>query len=155
MANTKVDVFRFYAMDVPPDECWIWKGPVGGRTRALRPYFQYDGKRTMAYRVVYELVHNVQLTSDQLIKHSCDNGNMPIGCGNPKHLSLGTHSENMDDMKLRQRHGLPHHVVRRIRNLYADGRTQEVIADLYGLDQTTVSQIVRHATYTHVEEEEP
>ncbi len=151
MANAKHDVFSHYRMNVGEDECWVWTGPTGGRSRTLRPYFPFENKRMIAYRAVYELVHGVTLTSDQLIRHTCDNGGMPIGCGNPRHLTIGTNTENMDDMKRRQRHGLTHHVVRRIRKLAQEGRTQDEIAELYGISQSLVSRVVNKELYEHVE----
>ena len=150
MANSKHDVFKYYDMSVGEDECWRWTGPTGGRSRALRPYFAFENTRMIAYRAVYELVHGIKLTSDQLIRHTCDCGDMPIGCGNPNHLQVGTNTENMDDMKRRQRHGLTHHVVRRIRKLYGEGRSQDEIADLYGISQSLVSRVVTKELYGHV-----
>lgn len=151
--NDKVDVFTLYDMSGGPDDCWPWRGAWGGRDRALRPYFQFGGKRMLSYRAVYELVHGVTLTSDQLLRHSCDHGDHPVGCGNPKHLSIGTNSQNMQDMKERQRHGLPHSVVRAIRKLLANGRTQEEVAELYGISPSTVSAINNKVVYDHVTDE--
>jgi hypothetical protein len=90
---------------------------------------------------VYELVHGVSLGSTQLILHSCDNGDWPIGCCNPYHLRVGTPQENSNDMIARQRHGLPHAVVRNIRRLLSEGRPQSEIAELYGISRETVSAI--------------
>jgi hypothetical protein len=150
-ANTKLDVFKLYDTEYLDNGCWLWLGAYGGRTRTLRPYFQHGNKRQIAYRVVYELVHGVTLTSDQLIRHSCDNGGHPIGCGNPEHLSLGTNSQNMSDMKLRERHGLPHHVVRHIRRLLENGElTHDEIAGLYGTSASTISAIATGRVYAHV-----
>ena len=137
MANERSDVFKHYNMNVGPDECWVWSGSVGGRKRDLRPYYQADGKRTLAYRTVFELVNGVSLSPTQLICHSCDNGAMPIGCGNPAHLSIGTVQDNSDDMTERQRHGLPHHVVK-------------TIAELYGISRENVSAIKNGRTYKNV-----
>lgn len=149
--NDKTDVFSLYKMDVGDDECWTWSGAWGGRDRTLRPYFQFGGKRMLAYRAVYELVHGVTLTSDQLIRHSCDCGGAPVGCGRPEHITLGNNSQNMADMKERQRHGLPHSVVKAIRRLLDSGRTQETIAELYGISPSLVSAIKNGAVYSHVE----
>lgn len=148
--NTKYDVFKFYNMNVGDDECWSWSGSWGGRERTLRPYFQFGGKRMIAYRAVYELVHGVKLLSEELIRHSCDNGGAPIGCGNPAHLSKGNNLQNMDDMKLRERHGLPHNVVKAVRRLLDKGRTQDEIAELYGISQSSVSAIAQRRVYAHV-----
>ena len=154
IANKKEDVFKYINMSNGPDVCWQWRGPVGGRTREPRPYFTADGKRYLAYRLVYELVNGVTLATEQLILHSCDNGRMPIGCCNPKHLRIGSVQENSNDMKNRERHGLPHNTVRNIRKLLREGRTQQEIAELYGISQENVSAINRRVTYDHVSDYE-
>jgi predicted XRE-type DNA-binding protein len=149
--NEPSDVFKFYNMR-GPDECWEYIGNAwGGRAREPRPYFMAMGRRQIAYRWVFELVNGVTLTSDQLILHSCDQGGAPVGCGNPKHMRLGTTAENMNDMKVRERHGLPATVVRAIRRLIEQGQTQDEIARLYGLTREVVSSIATHRVYQHVE----
>lgn len=155
LANTKHGVFALYDMNVAPGECWRWKGAWGGRDRTKRPYYQYDGKRGIAYRVVYSLVHGVDLTSDQLIRHTCDNGGFPVGCGCPDHILLGNNTQNMEDMMLRSRHGMTRHMLLRIRKLLAEGRHQDDIAELYGISQATVSAVNTKKTYSLIPDEEP
>ena len=146
-----VEVFQSYAIGTD-DQCWPWLGPWGGRAGLQsRPYFQSHKRRQSAYRWVYELVHGVELTPDQLILHSCDNGNYPIGCGNPAHMRIGTNADNNDDAVARQRIGLPHTVVRAIRTLIEQGRSQLDIAALYGVSRETVSAIATQRGYKHVD----
>lgn len=151
--NKSIDVFK-HIIRAGPDECWKWSGHFGGRQSSLRPYFTTEGKRYIAYRLVYELVKGHPVPDDALILHSCDNGGFPTGCCNPAHMRIGSHKENMADMKHRERHGLPHHVVRAIRKLLADGRTQEQIAELYGVSRETISAIATRRVYNHVKDEE-
>ena len=148
VSNSPTDVFSFIQMR-GKDECWPWTGPYGGRASDRRPYFQAGGKRRIAYRWVYELVHG-PLDDSLLILHSCDQGGYPIGCCNPKHMRTGTHDENMTDMTERQRHGLSHHVVKAIRRLLEQGQTQQEIARLYGLSREAVSAIATGRTYGHL-----
>lgn len=80
------------------DECWPWKGYTNkqgyGRT-------EINDKSYYAHRVIFDLVNpgiinlNAPKDTDEygFIMHSCDN---PICC-NPKHLSVGTHADNMAD----------------------------------------------------------
>jgi hypothetical protein len=138
--NEPVDVFKHIDMGAK-DACWRWRGAYGGRTTGLRPYFCAESRRWIAYRLVYELVYGGPLDSSQLILHSCDNGEWPIGCCNPYHLRIGTHQDNSNDMMARQRHGLPHTVVRNIRRLLSEGRSQSEVAELYGVSRETVSAI--------------
>jgi len=144
--NEPAHVFRHIAMR-GKDECWPWLGTWGGRSRDRRPYFMSDGRRTMAYRWVYELVHGDPIPDDRMVLHSCDNGGWPIGCCNPAHMRLGDKQDNSNDMTDRQRHGLPGTVVHAIRSLLEMGRTQQSIADLYGISRETVSAIATQRVY--------
>lgn len=147
MSNDPVDVFQFYQLG-NDDECWPYIGSSwGGQPRERRPYFQANGRRQIAYRWIYELIHGVQLTPDQLILHSCDNGGYPIGCGNIHHMRVGTVQENSNDMMDRGRHGMPKTVVRAIRTLLDQGRTQQSIADLYGVSREAISAIATQRTH--------
>lgn len=149
--NDPVDVFKYYDMR-GDDECWTWNGGWNGYspTRRRRPYFMAGGKRKIAYRWVYELVHGVELTPEQLIRHSCDRGDYPVGCGNPSHLSIGTVQDNSNDMTAHERHGLPHHVVKAIRNLLSQGVTQQEVADRYGVSRECIRDIGLRDTYRHI-----
>ncbi len=149
-ANTPLDVFKYIEMKTA-SECWPWTGAWGGRARERRPYFMAGGKRTMSYRWVWELVHG-EIPDGQMVLHSCDNGGWPTGCSNPHHMRLGDQTENSKDMTERQRHGLPHMVVRAIRRLLEQGETQQVIADRYGLTREAVSAIATQRTYKHLED---
>ena len=152
MANEPIEVFQHIDMR-EPSACWSWTGAWGGKARDKRPYFMANGKRTMAYRWVYELVYGVELTKDQMILHACDNGGWPIGCCNPNHMRVGDHESNTKDMTDRQRHGLPGTVVRAIRRLLDEGQTQEEIAKTYGLTRETVSAIKNQRAYKHLTDE--
>ena len=152
MHRDPVDVFKYITMR-GVDECWSWSGTWGGRERDKRPYFQCNGRRTMAYRWVWELV-NGPIPAGLLILHSCDQGGYPVGCTNPAHMRLGDVQENSDDMKARERHGLPKTIVRAIRKLLDQGRSQASIADLYGMSRENVSAIATGRTYGHVEDDD-
>lgn len=150
MTNEPRDVFTYISMK-GRDECWPWHGPFGGRARDRRPYFSAERERKMAYRWVWELV-NGPIPDGMMILHSCDNGGAPVGCCNPYHMRLGTLQENTKDMTDRQRHGLPHNVIRAIRKLLSEGRTQHEIASLYGISRESVSAIATGRVYGHVQD---
>jgi hypothetical protein len=132
--NTPHDVFKHIDMTSMPDKCWEWKGKVNAKDG--RPYFTIEGKRRPAYAIVLE-VFKGEAQEGRVARHSCDN---PICC-NPHHLTWGSHQDNMNDMKERERHGLPKTVVRAIRRLLGEGRTQQEIADLYGVSREAISAI--------------
>lgn len=144
-ANTMQDVFKHIDMHDGDDTvCWEWTRPITGE----RPYFTVRGEKLLAYRIVFNLVYG-KLQDTDLVRHSCDNSI----CCNPKHLGKGSHEENMQDVRSRDRHGLPAHVVRIIRKLLSENRAQAEIADLYGISVKTVSAINTGRTKGYVTED--
>lgn len=147
MANKPVDVFKHMDMkNGDPSVCWEWQGGRAGRDR--RPYFSAGGVRKYAYIWSWELFNGKEKPDGLVIRHKCDNEN----CCNPHHLELGTHSDNMRDMRERQRHGLPHNTVKAIRNACANGQTQADVANMFGISQSQVQRIVSGENYGHVED---
>lgn len=132
--------------DLVGTKCWPF---TGGLNSTGRPYISIEGKKLLAYRVVYELVTGRELERTDTIMHGCDN---PVCC-NPAHLQVGDHDTNMKEMRDRERHGLPHHTVRAIRKLVAAGATHKSVGDLYGLGRSTVTEIVSGLKYRDVTEE--
>lgn len=76
--------------------CWEWTGSrmVGGYGR-----MHIKRKAIKAHRASW-IIHFGAIRNGLLVLHKCDNDM----CVNPSHLKLGTHQENMDDMKSRKRH---------------------------------------------------
>lgn len=149
--NTAVGVFEWIDMTGGPDACWPWKGGTGGGNAKgkPRPYYNLDGRKWIAYRLVWMLVKGEELPSDVFLCHHCDN---PICC-NPAHLYKGTHQDNMNDMVNADRHGLSHATVRRIRWMLAQGTlTHTEIAELNETSKATVGRIARNELHTHPED---
>lgn len=143
--NSPTDVFKFIDIG-EPDECWLWKG---GTNKDGIPYFTVEGKKVIAYRQVYKLVHpewDIE-NSREVLRHQCkDAEGRPIDnplCCNPKHVIPGTHLENMLDMVTRGRSGLTKDMVRAIINLRSEmpELTHKQIADRIAYKfQTNVSR---------------
>src|SRR5688500_12201890 len=98
---TSKDIERFWskvAVTDDPDSCWEWQ-----RAKSDKGYGKCGlGKRTfLAHRIAY-LLTNGQLPELDVLHH-CDNP----ACCNPRHLFLGTHQDNMNDMKLKERNFIP------------------------------------------------
>lgn len=146
----------FYERVIPVTEsgCWLWVGSISAYS-----YGVYNGY-TM-HRFSYEL-HNGDIPKGLCVCHKCD---VP-SCVNPAHLFLGTHKENMKDMQnkgrkwsevvMRKIDGLPASakltpsIVKEIKDLLAANFSQDKIAKMYGVAQTTISFIKRGVTWQNV-----
>jgi hypothetical protein len=92
--NTMYDVFSMIDMRGGEDACWPWLGGTGGGTAKSkpRPYFQVNGRKWIAYRLVWTLIEGQEPQANEFLCHSCDNSI----CCNHKHLSIGSHEKNME-----------------------------------------------------------
>jgi len=75
--------------------CWEWKGKKDTQGYGK---IVIQGKTYGVHRVAYQ-THYGTLDEELLVRHKCDNPS----CGNPYHLELGTHLDNMRDKVLRGR----------------------------------------------------
>lgn len=78
-------------------KCWVWTASIV--THSIG-YGQFQGVKgcSLAHRASW-ILYNGEIPEGLFVLHKCDN---PI-CVNPKHLYLGTHADNMKDMKDRGR----------------------------------------------------
>jgi hypothetical protein len=100
------------------------------------PYFQYNKRKVIAYRLVYWLTHpDFDIENTRLIiRHNCTDDlgahvDNPLCC-NPAHMETGTHKDNMLDMMLRGRKGHTRAVIEEILRINKDapGLTHSQIA---------------------------
>lgn len=121
-SNQPADVFRFInTHENDPEPCWEWTGHLGGRDG--RGYMTVNGKRQLAYRIVYE-IFNGPIPDGQKVRHTCDNPK----CCNPTHLVLGTQGDNEDDKYTHDRWGYTQDMVREMKRLNKLGFTYRAIA---------------------------
>ena len=124
-----------------PNDCWDWSA---ARNSGGYGYVKVSGRQASAPRVAWALMYG-DIPEGLQVCHSCDNRL----CVNPAHLFLGTPLENNQDKtrKGRERYlsgeqnpmaKLTQQQVIAIRN---DNRIQRLIADEYGVNQRTVSDI--------------
>jgi hypothetical protein len=149
---------RFWARFTPEPNtgCFLWTGAV---TRDGYGSVRTGNQSLRVPRIAWALTHG-PAASDEFVCHRCDN---PL-CGNPAHLFLGSHSDNMRDMAAKGRANPPRgsacclaklteSEVRDIRRRAARGESQRSIARAYGLRHNSISYIVRRINWAHLADE--
>lgn len=138
------------------DECWEW---TGGTTTAGYGQFSGDDGKELAHRFSWSLANGAD-PGELQVMHLCENP----PCVNPAHLELGTQSENLkyavrNGRRWGSQHGpgeahrhskLTAADVRAIRRRCAQGESQSSVADSFGVNQSTVSRIVRRKRWGHL-----
>lgn len=137
-----------------PSDCWFWKGALSSDGCGR---ININHKTLKVSRVVWTITYG-KIPSGLCVCHKCDN---PL-CVNPNHLFLGTQADNVADMI---RKGRDHKAVgekasnaklnvsfvRRIRNLYATGKYNQMdLARMFNLPHTTAWSILRRKNWTHI-----
>lgn len=104
--------------------------------------FQLGGKGVRGHRVSYCVRNRCSLDSIKglVVRHKCDNP----ACVNPDHLEIGTNADNVRDRQLRKRQAVkvPHEALAGIRERYASGERQSVLAAEFGVNPSQISLIV-------------
>lgn len=142
-----------------PDDCWLW---MRSRDQGGYGRFGIGTRRMRAHVVAWEMSTGEPVPSGLFVCHSCDNR----GCVNPAHLWLGTAADNAADMAAKgrahrwggARRGVKNpaaklypEAVRQIRHVCANGmKTQEQLAENFGVRQGTIAKVVRRETWGHV-----
>lgn len=135
------------------DACWLWTAALNGKNGYGMLYDADVGDKMLAHRVAWKVAYGSY--PEGVVRHICDNP----ACVRIDHLVEGTQAENMKEMAARGRaknqlgkYCLTFETAEEIRAIYKQGNTsQEALAQLYGVDQTTVSRVIlgkRHTTPT-------
>lgn len=135
--------------------CWVWAARKDDWGYGV---IDYDGKPWKAHRLMWLAMHG-SIPGRKLVLHKCDRP----ACVNPDHLFLGTHTDNMADMKAKgrarsggvsgERHGhsrLTEEIVKDIRRRCASGERPTEVGKLYGLNYRSVRRIVTREQWSHV-----
>ena len=141
-----------HAPDAGPDDCWKWTGA----RRLGYGRLNVSGKTWNAHRLAYTLAVGPIPVGINVL-HSCDEP----PCFNPAHLSLGTQTDNMRDMRQKNRwrahigsgHGmakLTEEQIKDIRQRRMSGERLQLIAESYGVTKALVHQIVHRKIWKHV-----
>ena len=124
------------------DDCWLW---TGGYHKDGYGSLRYDHKFFLAHRFVYGHIRGIELSSTQVVRHTCDNP----PCCNPNHLILGTQRENVHDMIERKRNEtgeqkscakMKRDFLPVVFSLRASGHSHQAIADKFGVDKSIITR---------------
>jgi hypothetical protein len=130
--------------------CREWLGASGGSGHGQT---SVNGKRLGAHVAMYEAVHG-PIPAGMEVRHSCDNP----PCIAIEHLLLGTHADNMRDMRERGRHrwgerprGAAHHNSKLteadVLAIRSDPQGCDRLARAYGVTPTTIRHIRNRRTW--------
>jgi hypothetical protein len=144
-----LDVARFWShVSVGRhDACWPWNGATDENGYGV---FKTDGKQT-AHRVAYTIASGA-IPAGQVVRHSCDN---PV-CVNPKHLSTGTHADNVRDRVIRdrsargERNGRARLIEQDVREIRDSGESKTQLAAKYDVSEATILAILSGRSWAHV-----
>ena len=142
-----IDRFGLYFTKGEQDECWNW---FGGKDRDGYGLFRVLKQKLQTHRMSYE-IHKGAIPDGLWVLHKCDN----TSCVNPKHLFLGTRTDNVRDMVAKGRFVsgglvLTEDDVRSLRQMYEDGKTKWELADIFKVKRCMVSQIINKKHWKNV-----
>lgn len=127
-----------------PDACWPWMGyrnEAGYGSFALAPGRRGHHKPTGAHRAAV-IFTSGPITGRQVVRHTCDNP----PCVNPRHLLVGSYSDNNRDMVERGRNHIQAGVGRKldpdaVREIRASAQSPNQLARRYGVSRALVRKI--------------
>lgn len=142
-----------------PDACWEW---LGWKYAEGYGTIYVEGRKVRAHRYSYEL-HIGPIPNGLFVCHHCDNP----PCVNPRHLFVGTHTDNMRDAAQKNRlrlwdvfnqwgtqnpsSKLNEAAVLEIRDLYKSGDwTQKALGQRFGVSDVAVRKVLSEKTWAHV-----
>lgn len=145
-----------------PSGCIEWTGVTiksNGSESHRYGRFTSGGKKHLAHRMAYELAFGA-IPHGMLVLHRCDN----TKCCNPAHLFLGSHLDNMADMRAKGRGNKTPLPVRRggdvngarltdadvqeIRRARAAGATTVELGRRFNVHNSVISRAARGVTYS-------
>lgn len=144
--------FLEHLRDITPDEngCWLWDGVI--EPKKGYGHASLNGERYWAHRLSY-MHHRGAIPDGALVCHHCDVRH----CINPEHLFLGTAADNTADMLNKKRHCFgerAHHAKlteAAVRQIRVDKRPGWKLAEVYGVSQTTISEVRHRKVWSHID----
>jgi hypothetical protein len=147
--------FWRYVDKGPENQCWLWKGAKSTYGYGQMTVSTTPRRFKKAHRVSYE-IHKGPLTSEDVVRHSCD---VPLCC-NPLHLEKGTQSENHADMVAKGRNSwAPHEghqnpnvklTADEVRAIRASDLSYSQAAAKYGVTKAAIAAIQTRRRWSHI-----
>ena len=148
---------KLAAHSISESGCWEWSG-----TKSSDGYGELsiscfgDKRKFRAHRISYAFFNGVD-PKEKLVCHHCDNP----ACINPDHLFLGTHKDNMKDMRSKGREApqdgsnnanssLTTYQAIKVMRAIQDGKSNTEIANVFGVKHSTISKIRRGKSWSEV-----
>jgi hypothetical protein len=145
-----VELIERRSIPEPNSGCWLWLGCDHGAGYGV---INVNRRQVFAHRASW-MAHFGSIPDGQCVCHRCD---IPA-CVNPVHLFLGSHQENAQDRERKGRRkalrGEETPAAKlspeQVRAIFSDTRRQYDIADAYGINQGTVSDIKNRKIWKHL-----
>jgi hypothetical protein len=143
-----------YPIEITENGCWLF---TGGSKNSFHGSLYYKGQPWQAHRLSYTLTCK-PIPDGFNVLHSCDVGM----CIRPKHLFLGSQTDNIADMDAKGRSNRPQpgekngralltqQDVMRIRQLAADGKHAISIWQEFNVSLNTIRKIIRRDLWSHI-----
>jgi len=144
-------------------ECWNAPNKSGNK-KGWHVRFRVNSKKILAHRAAWILSYG-EIPDGLFVLHKCDNPK----CCNPKHLFLGTQSDNAKDMWTKGRgvvsdskgrklgasiqRKLSNEDVMKIFELFKNGITQKSIGSQFSVTDVVISNILKGKTYPEYKNE--
>lgn len=119
--------------------CHVWNGEIKESGYGV---FNNKSKGEMAHRTSYRM-NKGEIPKGMVVMHKCDNR----ACVNPDHLELGTHEDNMKDMKDKGRstkgetNPMSKLTEEQVIKIFLDPRPNKIIAAEYDVAVKTIRRI--------------
>lgn len=141
-----------YSIPEPFSGCLLWAGAAARRGYGV---LNLRGSLHSAHRLSYE-EYIGPIPAGFFCLHKCDTP----ACINPNHLYLGTHKDNMKDMKSKHRsnagekcsnHVLTNEQIEEIRSLYRYGvNGYKKLGKQFGVDWSAIYKVVKRKRWKHI-----
>lgn len=129
-----------YRID-PITKCWDW---IGSQSRGYG-YLARTNQTPIAAHKLSFLLFKGEIPDGLQVHHRCHNSL----CVNPRHLKLGTHADNMADMKKAGRRlgkntgsTLSPAQKKKAKAMFSAKKTQQEVADELGVNRTTIQRAI-------------